>query len=433
MQSEHSGEDRPTGAPAAPGRRLPVAAQGMILAIFGGVLAAVLFIVPALTGHAAAGPGEDAAPAAGGAFKPTDDQWKGLQVRRVDTRTFPAVAATDGKIAVDDDLTTPVFSPYSGRVVKVLARAGDVVASGTPLFVIQASELAQAQNDLVSGAATLRTARAQLDLASANERRLHELYLGHGAALKDWQQSRVDLATAQGGLSTAQIATEAVRNRLRILGENDEQIRALQTGGDARAQTASAVVRAPIGGTITQRQVSPGQNIVGAAASAGAAQAVFAIGDLSKVWLLALVPETDSVAIHLGDPVQVDVPAVPGRVFAARIIYVGAAMDPATHRLPVRAEVANADHALKPEMFANFQIVTGAGEAAPAVPQDAVIFDGAAAHVWVADPVARTLALREITVGRTDHGMIEAVAGLRAGEDVVTSGAVFIDRAISGS
>jgi cobalt-zinc-cadmium efflux system membrane fusion protein len=262
---------------------------------------------------------------------------------------------------------------------------------------------------------------------------LHELYLGHGAALKDWQQSRVDLATAQGGLSTAQIATEAVRNRLRILGENDEQIRALQTGGDARAQTASAVVRAPIGGTITQRQVSPGQNIVGAAASAGAAQAVFAIGDLSKVWLLALVPETDSVAIHLGDPVQVDVPAVPGRVFAARIIYVGAAMDPATHRLPVRAEVANADHALKPEMFANFQIVTGAGEAAPAVPQDAVIFDGAAAHVWVADPVARTLALREITVGRTDHGMIEAVAGLRAGEDVVTSGAVFIDRAISGS
>jgi cobalt-zinc-cadmium efflux system membrane fusion protein len=433
MQDEQSEEEVPPGLKAVPARRLAPAAQGLLLAIFGGALAVLLFVLPALVVHASPGEGEPAAAPADTAFKPTDDQWKGLQVKRVETRIFAAMAETDGKIAVDDDLTTPVFSPYSGRVVKVLAHAGDSVTAGTPLFMIQASELAQAQNDLISSAATLRTAHAQLELAKASEQRLHTLYIGHGAALKDWQQSRVDLATAQGGLSTAEIALAAVHNRLRILGETDEQIRALQNAGDPLLQTASATVRAPIAGTIIQRQVSPGQNIVGAAASAGAAQPVFAIGDLSRVWLLAEVPETDAGAIRLGDPVQVDVLAIPGRAFTAQITFVAATIDPNTHRLAVRAELNNADRALKPEMFANFRIVTGAGEAAPAVPEEAVVFDGAQAHVWLADPARKTLALRPITIGRTDRGMIEATSGLHAGDSIITSGSVFIDRTIAGS
>jgi cobalt-zinc-cadmium efflux system membrane fusion protein len=131
--------------------------------------------------------------------------------------------------------------------------------------------------------------------------------------------------------------------------------------------------------------------------------------------------------------VQVSVLAFPGRVFNARVRYVAAGIDPNTHRLPVRAELDNPDGLLKPEMFASFEITTGAAAPSIAVPQDAVVFDGPDAHVWVADPAKKTLALRPVTIGHTDQGKIEILKGLSPGESVVTSGSVFIDRAVTGS
>ncbi len=419
-------------APPTPGRRLPAAAQGLLLLMFGGVLVVGLFVLPALVGLAApTGVPDDAAPA--GAFKPNDRQWAGLKITPVATQAFSPQVDTEGKIAIDDDLNTPVFSAYSGRVTRVLARAGDVVAAGAPLFAIQASELAQAENDMISGLSALKTARAQLELAAANEVRQHQLYLGHGAALKDWQQSRVDLATAQGGLNSAEIAVAAVRNRLTILGAGAHDIAMLEATSNLQNVSADTIVHAPIGGTVTQRQISLGQNIVGASASAGAASPVFTIGNLDRVWMVANVREDDAPLIHLGDDAHVTVPAYPGRVFAAHISYVAAGIDPNTHRMLVHADVENPDHALKPEMFADFEIVTAAGVGAPAVPETAVVYEGSDAHVWVADPVHKTLAIRDIGVGRIRHGMVEVLHGLQAGESVVTSGAVFIDRTLSGS
>ena len=194
-------------------------------------------------------------------FKLTDRQWATLKLAPVETRIFQDAAETDGKIAVDDDLVTPVFSPYTGRVTKLIARAGDTVAHGDPLFTIQASELAQAQNDLIGAAAALRTAKAQLQLSTTNEKRQHDLYLAQGAALKDWQQAQLDLATAQGGMNSAQIALGAVRNRLRILGKSDNDIDAIEgvsghhaaEPGDGRQRTDRR--------TVVQRQIGLGQNI----------------------------------------------------------------------------------------------------------------------------------------------------------------------------
>jgi len=98
--------------------------------------------------------------------------------------------------------------------------------------------------------------------------------------------------------------------------------------------------------------------------------------------------------------------------------------------LPVRADVENPDGALKPGMFATFSIVTGATETAPAVPQSAVVFEGETARVWVAGD-NETIAARRIRIGRSADGMLEVRDGLSKGEKVVTSGALFIDRAAS--
>ena len=361
-----------------------------------------------------------------GTFRPTAQQWNSLRVAPVGLQTFRDAHQTDGIIAIDDDLTTPVFSPYSGRVTKLFAKPGDTVAQGTPLLAVAATEFVQAQNDLISAAATLRTARAQVALALTNEKRQHELYLAQGGALKDWQQSQVDLANAQGNLATAQIGVTAVRNRLRILGKSQSEIAELEAAPDAMKLEPDTVVAAPIGGTVIARQVGLGQNIVSAAS--GASTPIFQIGDFSRVWLIANARETDAPLMHVGDAVEVQVMAVPDRLFKAKLTYVGTGIDPNTHRLPVRAEVENPNGTLKPQMFASFTIITGADSAGPGVPEDAIIYEGDKARVWVARP-DKTLELRSVNTGRAADGMVEALSGLQVGESVVTSGSIFIDRA----
>ena len=278
----------------------------------------------------------------------------------------------------------------------------------------------------------MKTAKAQLALTDANEKRQHELFLAHAAAQKDWQQSQVDLANAQGGLNSAQIALAAVRNRLRILGKIDKEIDSVETATDVRTLDPIGIVSAPIDGIVIQRQVGLGQNIV-SAASGGGAGSQFQIGNVSKVWMLANVREENASHVHLGDPVEVTTLAFPGRVFAGKITRISPAIDPVLHRLPVWAAVENPEGLLKPEMFASFRIISGPSAGpSPAVPDQAIVYEGDNAHVWLANPVEKTLALRQITVGREIDGTVQVLAGLKPGDAVVTSGAVFIDRAAAG-
>ena len=392
-------------------RALPLHRQLLIVlalaaAIFGGAGAWLLSIAPAAPVAAA-----QFVTRSGGAnsFTPTPQQLAGLTISPASMIMFRAETVTDGSIALDEDLTTPVFSPFSGRVTKVAAKLGDHVARGATLMEIEASEFSQAQSDLI-------TANAQYDLAVTNEKRQRDLYDAQGAAMKDWQQAQVDLASAEAALA-------AVRNRLHILGKTDAEIDALEKLRSAPAMNAVSSVTAPISGTIVQRKVGLGQYV-----QAGSSDPVFSIGDLSTVWLVANVREADAPKIRIGDRVEVHVLAFPDRVFDAKISYVAPSIDPATRRLAVRADVGNRDGLLKPQMFANFTILTGSDTTAVGIPQSAVVYEGDTARVWV-NTGSGALSLRQIRTGRTNGGMIEVTSGLSPGERVVVRGAVFIDRA----
>jgi cobalt-zinc-cadmium efflux system membrane fusion protein len=341
-----------------------------------------------------------------GTFRPTPAQLKSLTVATVANHSFATAAVTEGKIAVNADRTTPVFSPYSGRIVRVLAGIGDRVAPGAALATVEASEFTQAQSDLA-------TARAQVALARITLARKKALYEAEGASLADVQQAEADTATAEG-------LYQAVRGRLAILGQSGAQIDALEKSG--RVAPLASIV-APIGGVVIDRALGPGQFV-----AAGAASPVFTVADLSSVWLLAQVPEAESVAVQRGQPLEVRVLAFPGRKFSARVAAVAGTVDPATHRVAVRAEIDNRELLLKPEMFASFRIVTSDADEAPAVPESAVVYEGEAAHVWVVAP-GDVLMLRAVRTGRTEDGLVELREGLKAGERVVTRGSLFIDRA----
>ena len=329
-----------------------------------------------------------------------------LEVDPVRSVSFRTERAADGRIALDADTTTQVFSAYSGRVTRVLVGIGEQVKAGTRLLAVEASEFVQGESDLYNDA-------SQLKLARINEERKHAAFESKGGSLQDWQQSQADLAAAQTALAAA-------RNRLRILGKTDEEIQAMEA---ARSADPTAYVLAPIAGTVTERQVGPGQYV-----QAGAATPLYTIGNLASVWLVADVREEDAPLIDQGQQVEVRVLALPGRVFRATVTAVGAIVDPVTHRVAVRATIVNADGKLKPEMFASFSIITSAASSAPAVPEEAVVREGQEARVWVLQG-ANELALRQIRTGRINNGMVEVLQGLSAGERVVIRGSLFIDRA----
>lgn len=356
-----------------------------------------------------------------GAFRPSETQWASLRLASVRQVAFRDERATDGKIAINEDTTTPVFSPYSGRVSRLIAKPGDVVERGAPLFAIEASEFVQGQNDLVTAVAGVEKAKSRLLLAQTSEKRQRELLAIRGGALKDLEQAQSDLVNAQGDLRSAEIALAAVRNRLSILGRSDEEIARLEKVDRIGAES---VVAAPIKGTVIQRKIGLGQYI-----TVGATDPIFTVGDLSTVWLIANVRESDAPKMKVGAAVEVSVLAYPGRTFNARLAYVAPALDPNTRRLPVRAEIHNPDHELLPEMFASFRIVSGDNRLMPAVPQEAVVYEGAQARVWVARPEQKSVVTRPIEVGATTNGLVEVRKGLNVGETVVASGTLFIDRA----
>ena len=359
-------------------------------------------------------------------FRPTKDQWASFQIMTVQAMSFQTELVTDGNIANNEDTTSPVFSPYSGRVSKLISKLGDVVKKGAPLMMVEASDFIQARNNLVAAIVAFNAASSQFQFAQATEQRQHELYLSKAGALKDWQQSQSDLTAAQNNFDTNQSILGNARDQLRILGNSDGEIDAIEHDPDRQKMNPGAYVLAPISGTITQRQVGLGQYITSAAA--GASTPVYTISNLSTVWLIANVRETDASKIRVGQPVEVTVTAYPGRQFKARIAWVASAVDPNTHRLPVRAEVQNPNLALKPMMFASFKIGIDKEVPAPGVPQSAVVYEGSDAHVWVARDNG-TVVSRPVHIGRTNNGMAEITAGLTPGEKVVTSGTLFIDRA----
>jgi membrane fusion protein, heavy metal efflux system len=374
--------------------------------------AVLIFILAVWLGGKVFGHHEPAPAAASppGTFRATPQQLKTFTVEVVNTHAFASEELTEGKIGVDGDRATPVVSPYSGRITRVIAGLGDTVKAGAPLATLEASEFVQAQNDL-------KVAATQVKLARINESRKHALYDAKGGSLQDWQQAQSDLAAAETALGSA-------RNRLQIFGKSEAEIQRLETSA---TMNPAATLVAPIDGVVVDRQVGPGQYL-----QAGGSP-VFTIADPSKVWLLANVRETDAGLVKLGQSVEVRVLAYPQRTFKARVTYVAPTVDPITHRLPVRAEIDNRDGALKPEMFASFRILTSDATQSPAVPDAAVIYEGEAAHVWVVAGDG-LLELRAIRTGRSNDGLVEVLNGLKSGERVVTKGGLFIDQAaVAGS
>jgi len=392
-----------------PIKGLPRNAQLRILAIGAAVVAGVLILVPVLRDTLSAQPAPALPKMVQGGFRPDSAQWANITLGTVSARRFPGLVSVEAQVATDDDTTTQVFSPFTGQVLNIAVRAGDTVTKGQVLATVAASEAIQSESDLMAAEITARN-------ADANEARQHALYNDGSVALKDWQQAQADQATATGALIAA-------RGKLHALGFGDAQIHAMETQRKDHAFAPPAELTSPIAGTVTQRLVGPGQFV-----QAGSSNPVFAIGNLERLWLIGNVREEDAAQMRVGEAVDVTVPALPGRSFPARLSWVAPTIDSTTHRLSVRAEIANPGGLLKPAMFATMLVHTGGDRMSSAIPEAAVIREGDQSHVWLSAG-GESLVMRRIRPGRLQNGYMEVLSGLKPGDRVALAGSLFLDSA----
>jgi cobalt-zinc-cadmium efflux system membrane fusion protein len=340
----------------------------------------------------------------------SDSQAQSIDLITVTERPFPLQSEAVGSIDFNEDLSTQVFTPYQGRIVKLFAKLGDNVSKGQILFTIESPDLIQADSTLIAAAGVL-------DLTSRALERAQELYKVQGIAEKDLQQAMSDQQTAEGAL-------KAARNAVEVFGKSQAEIdRMVKT----RTIDPYLVVASPIPGQVTARNASPGLFV-----QPGNPPAPYCVADISKVWMNASVTESDMPRVRKGQRVEVSILAFPGQVFSGEISTVGASVDPQLHRGLVRAEVEDPKHELLPGMFASFLINTGDPVTTAGIPLDGIVRQGDGTEtVWITSD-RRHFTKRTVRLGLQHDGYQQVLDGLRPGEKVVTKGAIYLDTLVGG-
>jgi len=354
----------------------------------------------------APGPGDE--PTATASIELAETQLAFVKVEPVGERAFPVEKESVGSIDFDEDMTLQVFTPYQGRIIGLFAQVGDDVKKGQTLFTVDSPDLLQAESTLIAAAGVL-------DLTTRNLARLRELAATRAVSQKDLDQGISDQQTAEGAL-------RAGRDSVRLFGKSEKDIDRIIA---ERRADPTLVVPSPINGRITARNAAPGLFV-----QPGGAPAPFSVADISTMWMLANVAESDSPALRRGQEVRVRVMALPDRIFEGKISTIGANVDPNTRRVLVRSEIADPQHQLRPGMFANFVIRTGDPLIGPAIPLDGVVREGdGTMSVWVTTD-RRRFFKRTVRLGLTHDGYHQIVDGLKVGELAATTGALFLSNAL---
>jgi cobalt-zinc-cadmium efflux system membrane fusion protein len=302
-----------------------------------------------------------------------------------------------------------VLSQYPGKIVRAFFNLGDTVKKGDMLFTVDSPDLLQAESTLLANSGILQLQTRTLARAT-------QLLKAGGSAQKDVDQATSDQQTAEGNF-------KAVKDAVRIFGKTDAEIDQILA---QRKVDSTLYVTSPISGTVIARNAAEGF-----LTQPGAAPAPYSVADLSSMWMVANVIETDAPSYHVGQEVQVRVPAYPDKIFEGHVTTVGSMIDPNTHRQLVRSEIADPDHLLRAGMFASFLIRLTDPVQSAAVPVDAVVREGdGTMTVWVTTD-RRRFTQRTVTIGiQQQGGFSQVLSGLYANELVVTDGAVFLSNKV---
>jgi cobalt-zinc-cadmium efflux system membrane fusion protein len=363
-------------------------------------------------------PPANSSAAANSSPTPASAQSSAIETEIIAPQSIAGVIPATGKILVPENRVAVIGPVNQGRIVRLYAGQGTRVRKGQKLADLESADIDQAEADYLKALAdyenALRSSAAEIKLAQESYDRNKLLYEQKVTAGKNLQAAEHDLEVAKAAgansVNGTKAALTAARRHLLILGLNDATIDSLGKKTDLGAVFS---LNSPIDGVVVERNATVG-------ASVGTDANLFKIIDLSQVWIDANVFEKDLQRVRPGQEVRLTVTAFPQSTFTGRVIFVDNVVDPETRTVKVRTEVANPDGRLKPEMFANVQIVTELNRAAISIPQSAVLNDEGKTVVFVAE--GNGYKKRQVQAGIQNNDRVEIVDGLSAGDKVVVKG-----------
>jgi len=300
-------------------------------------------------------------------FSPED--MANLTSTKVKEVELPGVLETTGQVTFDDRLVKTITSRVQGRIEEVRVSLWDTVTTGQPILVLYSPDFMTAEEEYLQAKSTSSLQGSQAF-----------------AGMSEWMVT-------------------AAKRKLELLGMSDSDIEAITSA------SPTIVMRAPMGGTITQNQT-----VIGSAVNLG--DVLYQVATLDRVWITADIYETDIARVKVGQSFEAVTTAFPNEIFRGEISRVSPAIDANAHTAQIKCELPNPGLKLKPQMLARVRVITRPG-AALVVPQEALVFDGDAYYAFV-NIEQNTVVRRRVEISSwNEHGYARIVSGLKAGEQVM--------------
>src|SRR5206468_10037255 len=319
------------------------------------------------------------------ALTPDAPQWQAVKlgvVTRADLRWTDPVPA---RIAIDETRASKVQVPLNGRVSQVFVELGQRVRQGEPLFSVMSPEIADLR-------AAKDKAALDRDVAGAGLDRVHNLVQTRALPAKEELLAQQQLKEAEMALKAASAKVDA----LRVSERADNEF----------------TLTAPRQGVVVDKSILVGQEV-----APDASNSLMVIADLSSVWILADLFESEAGAIEEGAAALVTSPSIPELSAQGKVDMVSAVVNPDRHTVPIRVRLANPDGALRPNIYARVRFATTARAGTVEVPTTALITDGAHQYVYVQNDGGR-FSRREIVAGPARDGRVPVLSGLTSGETI---------------
>ncbi|MHB8476757.1 MAG: efflux RND transporter periplasmic adaptor subunit [Steroidobacteraceae bacterium] len=333
----------------------------------------------------------------------TKAQQQHIRLFVVGPAKFHKTIAATGTVDFDNDQATSVMAPISGPVSRLLVALGERVKKGDPLAAVASPDFAAAISAYQKALATARTNRHLADLDK-------DLLEHNGVPQREAAQAETDAANAEAD-------RDAALQALAALNVPTAAIQEIQQGRPV--SRPEAMIRSPIAGTVVERLITPGELL-----EAGTTPC-FTVANLSRVWVMAQVFGSDLASVNLGDSAAVQT-GIDSKTFAGRVDNIAALVDPDTRSVAVRIVADNPGDFLKKQMYVRVLIEARAESTGLLVPVSAILRDDEnLPFVYLVQPDG-SFSRQHVTLGDRTGDQYDIADGLKAGDQLVVDGGIFV-------
>jgi cobalt-zinc-cadmium efflux system membrane fusion protein len=333
----------------------------------------------------------------------TPAQRQHIQLYTVENAKFRRTFEAAGAVDFDNDQATSVLAPFSGPVSRLVVALGAQVKRGDPLAEVDSPDFAAAIGTYRKALATAKTDRRLADLDK-------DLIEHHGVSAREAEQAETDAVNAEAD-------RDAALQALISLNVNPQTIKDIQ---DGRPNLRPAgIIRSPITGTVVEKLITPGELL------AAGTTPCFTVANLSRVWVMVQVFGSDLASVSLGDSADV-ITGIDAKNFSGRVDNISALVDPDTRSVMVRVVAENPGNFLKKQMYVRVRIQAHQESTGLLVPVSAILRDDENLPFVYLTQSDGSFARQRVTVSDRVGDQFDIAAGLKAGDQIVIDGGIFV-------